>query len=109
MSEKPTIYDEGVMLDQSTTATPSECECVNWCRDGLHVPEEILAGHHFRCPKHDAEFRRRSLELIAQLYHAMREWGAQEDGVPDEAWDAWLLAGVVTTGTYQGEEWRGDA
>ena len=27
-----------------------DCECVNWCSDGLHVREEMLANHHFSCP-----------------------------------------------------------
>ena len=67
----------------------------------MHVREEMLANHHYHCPKFETEFRRRALELIAQLYQAMREWGAQEDGVPSEAWDIWLLAGSVTTGKYQ--------
>lgn len=96
MSEKPTIYDN------QAAANPAECECWNWCSDGLHRREEMLAGHHFRCPKFDEEFRRRALLLIAQLYEAMSEWGFSEDGVPTEAWDVWRVAGAVTTGKYQG-------
>ena len=76
-----------------------ECECVNWCRDGLHVREEMLAGHHFRCPKHEAEFRRRALELIERLHRAMREWGAEEDGIPDFAWKAFCDAEAVADQT----------
>lgn len=101
MSEKPTIYDETARLEQTTTTNPAECECWNWCSDGLHRREELLAGHHFRCSKFDEEFRRRALELIAQLHKAMREWGNEEDGVPIEAWDVWRLAGSITTGKYQ--------
>ncbi len=108
MSEKPTIYDETVRLEQATTTAPAECECWNWCSDGLHRREELLAGHHFRCSKFDEEFRRRALGLIAQLYEAMREWGNEEDGVPIKAWDVWRVAGSITTGKYQGEDWRGN-
>lgn len=54
MSEKPTIYDETVRLEQATTTAPAECECVNWCSDGIHRKEEALAGHHFRCAKFEA-------------------------------------------------------
>jgi len=39
----------------------------------------------------------------------MRDWGNEEDGVRIEAWDVWRLAGSITTGKYQGEEWRGEA
>ena len=69
----------------------------------MHVREEILANHHFRCPKHEAEFRRRALELIAQLYQAMREWGAEEDGVPDFAWKAFCDAEAVAGQTKAGK------
>jgi len=72
-----------------------ECECVNWCRDGLHVREEMLSNHHFRCPKHEAEFRRRALELIERLRDSMRKWGNEEDGVPDFAWEAFCEADAV--------------
>jgi hypothetical protein len=109
MSKKPTIYDETARLEQTTTTNPAECECWNWCSDGLHRREELLAGHHFRCSKFEAEFRRRALELIAQLYEAMQQWGAEEDGVPDFAWDAWVVAGAVTTGKYQGAKKGGEA
>ena len=109
MSEKPTIYDETARLEQTTTTNPAECECWNWCSDGLHRREEMLAGHHFRCPKFDEEFRRRALVLIGQLYEAMREWGNEEDGVPIEAWDVWRVAGSITTGKYQGDGGRADS
>ena len=72
-----------------------ECECVNWCSDGLHVREEMLAGHHYRCPKHEAEFRRRAMELIERLRDNMRKWGNEEDGVPDFAWKAFCDAEAV--------------
>ena len=104
MNASPTIYDEDVRLQATTTATPAECECVNWCRDGLHVREEMLANHHFRCPKHEAEFRRRALELIERLHRAMREWGAEEDGIPDSAWKAFCDAEAVTDPTKAGKE-----
>ncbi len=58
-----------------------ECECVNWCRDGLHVREEILANHHFRCPKHEAEFRRRALER--KKVESMMP-NAQDEGQPED-------------------------
>lgn len=103
MSETSTIYDK------QAAANPAECECWNWCSDGMHRREELLAGHHFRCSKFEAEFRLRALELIAQLYEAMREWGNEEDGVPIKAWDVWRLAGSITTGKYQSEDWRGES
>ena len=64
----------------------------------------MLAGHHYRCPKFEAEFRRRALELIAQLYQAMREWGNEEDGVPSEAWKAFCDAEAVADPTKAGKE-----
>ena len=72
-----------------------ECECVDWCRDGLHAREEMLAGHHYRCPQFEEEFMRRAMELIKRLRDNMREWGAQEDGVPDFAWQAFCDAEYV--------------
>ena len=80
-----------------------ECECVNWCRDGLHVREEMLAGHHYRCPKFEAEFRRLAIELIGRLRDNMRKWGNEEDGVPDFAWKAFCDADAVADPTNAGE------
>lgn len=80
-----------------------ECECVNWCSDSF-MREEMLAGHHYRCPKFETEFMRRAMELIAQLHRAMREWGAEEDGVPDFAWKAFCDAEAVAGPTKAGKE-----
>jgi len=61
----------------------------------LHVREEMLANHHFRCPKFEPEFRRRAMELIERLRDNMRTWGNEEDGVPDFAWEAFCEADAV--------------
>ena len=80
-----------------------DCECVNWCRDGLHVREEMLAGHHFRCSQFESEFRRRALVLIERLRNAMRDWGNEEDGVPDFAWRAFCDADALADQTKAGK------
>ena len=75
-----------------------ECECVNWCSDGLHVREEMLAEHHYRCPKFESEFRRRAMELIERLRDNMCKCGneeAEEVVVPDFAWEAFCDAEAV--------------
>ena len=97
MSETAKTYDG------HAAANPAECECVNWCSDGLHRREEMLAGHHFRCPKFDSEFRRRALELLVRLRDSMRDWANEEDGVPDFAWEAFCEADAVAGK----EAWRG--
>lgn len=69
-----------------------DCECVNWCSDGIHRKEEALAGHHYRCPKFEVAFMENAMKLIDELHDAMRVWGNEEDGIPDFAWDAWCRA-----------------
>lgn len=103
MSERPTIYDEDVRLQTTTTAEPAECECWDWCNDGTHRREEMLAGHHYRCPQFESEFRRRALVLIERLRDAMRDWGNEEDGIPEEAWDAWAIANAVINGCAEND------
>ncbi len=65
------------------------CECVHWCSiDHRHV---ILTDHHENCPKGPKPFDK-ALELIAELARALELWGAQEDGIYDEAWPAYRKA-----------------
>ena len=68
----------------------------------------MLAGHHYRCPKHEAEFRRRALELIERLRDSMRKWGNEEDGVPDFAWEAFCEADAVAGPTKAAKAGKGE-
>ena len=67
-----------------------------------------MTQNQFRCPKHEAEFRRRALELIERLHRAMREWGAEEDGIPDFAWRAFCDAEAVAGPTKAGKAGKGE-
>ena len=44
MNASPTIYDEDVRLQPTTTATPAECECGNLCCYVTHPSEEMLTA-----------------------------------------------------------------
>lgn len=75
------------MSDNATT--DMECECATWC--DLDFRHRLLTGHHLYC-KHGQHALTKALELIAVLARGMELWGAQEDGIYSEAWEAYRQA-----------------
>ena len=64
------------------------CKCQKWARTN-----GFLTKHHPLCAHYDPEGDAR--ELIAPLLKAMREWGSEEDGIPDFAADAYDRAAIA--------------
>jgi hypothetical protein len=67
----------------------SPCECDNWCE--INHTHRFLTGHHEGCPRSPKALDK-ALELIAALVRGMELWGAEEDGIYPEAWEAYRKA-----------------
>ncbi len=66
------------------------CEvCSTWCE--IEHTHRLLTGHHANCP-HSPKALDSALELIAALARGMELWGADEDGIHDEAWEPYRRA-----------------
>ena len=61
------------------------CGCTLWANHDLG--RMILTGHHENCPGSPAVMDA-TRELLAKLVRGIEYWASQEDGVPDEIWDA---------------------
>ena len=78
------------VADTCTCEPPcSPCLCVTWCE--INHIHRFLTGHHEGCP-HSPKALDKALELIAALARGMELWGAEEDGIYPEAWDAYRKA-----------------
>jgi hypothetical protein len=77
-----------------------ECECSTWaCED---APAMFLGnGHNQRCE----HFRPNvgAVNLLIQLCDGIDWWASQEDGVPDELWEAYSLAHFIARGRFPKE------
>ena len=78
----------------------SNCECTNWAT--LNLRHQLLTGHHERCP-HSPKALDKALELIAALARGMELWGAEEDGIYPDAWEAYRKAKALE-GVFLPEE-----
>jgi len=65
-----------------------ECECKNWCSDG--VPP--LLKHNRKCPQYSPVTE--MLEIITDLVRGVQDWAAEEDGVHPECWEAYSRAKI---------------
>ncbi len=66
------------------------CEvCSTWCE--IEHTHRLLTGHHENCP-HSPKAIDAALGLIAELALGMERWGADEDGIHDEAWEPYRRA-----------------
>jgi len=89
MNASPTIYDEDVRLQTTTTATPAECECVNLCSDGGNQMKDAITRAQAASAKAKRQrdnWKRRAEEAEAELASAR---SAAESA---EAWSAWSAA-----------------
>ena len=68
------------------------CECLHWVNHDLG--QMILTGHHPNCPKSPAVMDA-TRGLLTKLVRGIEYWASQEDGVPDEIWDAYAQAKAV--------------
>ena len=54
----------------------------------------MLTGHHETCDRRPDLFDA-SAELIRALVRGIEDWASQEDGIPDDLWDAYSKAKAV--------------
>jgi hypothetical protein len=107
MSTEKTINGTGESLPVNGRTSPPHCPpcaCENWCViDHTH---RLLTGHHEGCP-HSPKALDKALELIAALARGMELWGAEEDGIYPEAWEAYrkakALQGVLIPPEQEGQ------
>ncbi len=60
-----------------------DCECKNWCHDGMHWAEELLANHHYRCPKFETAFMKESMRLIREFVAGVDMIKTQTGEIPE--------------------------
>lgn len=89
---------EGNESQQPTQATSElndwlgGCECLHWANHDLG--RMILTGHHANCPKSPSVMDA-ARELLTKLVRGIEYWASQEDGIPNEIWDAYAQAKAV--------------
>lgn len=81
--------DNATRAADSSEPACSPCQCVNWCE--INHTHRFLTGHHEGCPN-SPEALGAALDLIAALARGMELWGAEEDGIYPEAWEAYRKA-----------------
>lgn len=67
----------------SAETEKAPCVCQNWARTG----QKILTKHHPNCTCYDAEGDAR--DVVERLLKGIEAWGAEEDGVYPECWEAY--------------------
>mgnify|MGYP002639974512 CR=1 FL=1 len=70
---------------------PKLCECSTWARA---YGQQFMALHHRNCKHYNPEAD--AATLITALVEGMDAWGADEDGIHPEAWDAYQRARSAT-------------
>lgn len=72
-----------------------DCECACWA---IVDPHRTMLGngHHPRCEHFRSDVG--ALKLIGELVAGIRWWGAQEDGITDEIWEAYRKAVFIVEG-----------
>ena len=73
----------------SMIKTNSECECKNWASDG-RLP---MLSHHYKCQNYSPIFE--MTKIIKDLIIGIESWGAEEDGVYGECFEAYKRAKVA--------------
>jgi len=68
------------------------CGCSNWVNTDLQ--QTILTGHHPNCPESPTLLGATN-ELLTKLVRGIEYWASQEDGIPDEVWDAYAQAKAI--------------
>ncbi len=68
----------------------ADCECVNWCRNGLAADGRMFASHAPECSKYDPVGD--CLTHVHALLIAMDTWARDEDGIHGDAFDAYEAA-----------------
>lgn len=73
------------------------CQCKEWATDDS-ATDLLGNGHHHKCAHFIPTIG--AIELLGKLVEGIKWWASQEDGVPEELWDAYAKAVFVTTGTF---------
>lgn len=77
--------------------TLPECDCRTWAVTD-HQKQQLGNGHNPACLHFVPEVN--AIQLIKKMIVGIRWWGEQEDGIPEELWDAykeavWIVEGRV--------------
>lgn len=71
------------------------CSCSEWATDNF-AARMLGNGHHPKCAAFIPNVE--GVLLLKKLVEGIRFWASQEDGVPDELWEAYCRAVIVTEG-----------
>lgn len=72
-----------------------DCECKTWAVSDA-TATLLGNGHHQNCYAFAPDVG--AMALLRELVRGIRWWAAQEDGVPDEVWEAYKKAVWITEG-----------
>ncbi len=73
----------------------TDCDCKLWGTD-RPVADLLGNGHHHNCGYFVPDVG--AVQLLRELVAGIKEWGAQEDGIPEWLWDAYARAVFITEG-----------
>lgn len=69
---------------------PKDCDCRLWARESGII---LVSTHHPSCGHYQhGDDLRAAREIVKDLTAAMERWGAEEDGIPADAWEAYKTA-----------------
>jgi hypothetical protein len=68
------------------------CDCIYWCSEDQAWVD--LTGHHENCPKR-GNVLAHTKTLLTELVRGMEAWGADDDGIHPDAWEAYKRAKAV--------------
>lgn len=71
------------------------CECRTWAGEAM-TAMMLGNGHHPNCQHYKPHVG--AVALLAKLVDGIKWWADQEDGVPEELWDAYAEATFVAKG-----------
>ncbi len=74
---------------------PMKCDCLGWANTDP-TTTFLGNGHNHRCEYFVPNVG--ALALLTDLVKGIRWWAEQEDGVPEELWEAYSHAVFVTEG-----------
>lgn len=81
-----------------STLNPMNCECASFaCVGDDMLKSSVNNGHHPQC-EHFRYDSSGAAALLKQLTEGIKWWADQEDGVPEELWEAYARAVFITTG-----------
>jgi hypothetical protein len=79
----------------SDECDPMKCDCRDWASEDIR--RRMLGnGHHEHCKHFKPGVG--AIALLGKLVDGIKWWADQEDGIPEELWDAYSQACFISKG-----------